>query len=121
MQEMPYLGDFYDKSKIPVGHADKVKLMRLNQSDGIVYNHVSHWLIALIWLEAGWKVVVYPVCRSKPFWCRSAYFESEETYKLDIALKVSRVLETHSLNDCLTSRRLYHELRQVTGEEAHLA
>jgi hypothetical protein len=123
--EIPLLKDFYDKSVVPVGEKDKLTLGRLNQGEGSLYEVVTHWLIALIWCEneavAGWKVSVYPICPDKPFWLFAPYYETSSLYAFDTALKLSRILETHSQKDLLTARLFCQEIKELTASQMKIS
>lgn len=118
MQDVPSFKDLYDKSIVTVGEKDREALRKLNHGKGGVYEDITHWLIALIWYEdkknSGWKVSVYPVSQNKPFWHVAPFYETRSLYSIDIAIKLSKILEAHSQKDLLTAHLFNEEINQLT-------
>ncbi|MBA4603848.1 hypothetical protein [Thermoactinomyces mirandus] len=119
MPDAPPFKDFYDKSVVTVGENDQAALRKWNHEKGGASEAFTHWLIALVWIEddgnSGWKVFVYPVSEDKPFWHSSPFYETRSLYPIDMALKLSKILEAHSRRDLLTACSFDKEFEQLTG------
>jgi hypothetical protein len=114
MADQPLLKDFYDKPLISIGPNDRASIV--NDQNKQDTQSITHWLVALIWLETqfekGWKVAVYPVCQGKRDWDQIPYYQSQIIHSYERALQLSKIIDDFARRDLLTSPSFHQQIHQ---------